>query len=153
MLESITAGTGWWGWVLLHCYCSYEGRPSLVHAPVLWPGYDHRLLKSGNVSTYVCSVYMDIMHKGANLFPDTLVPLLLSSHQRQHCVIIGMDSKAHSVMWGPDSNALGEVIEDLLVTHGLVLENRGFEPTFTARGISTHIDITLSLNCCLLYTS
>ena len=105
------------------------------------------LLKNGRENIYLCSVYLDITHTGTNFFPATLLALLKKCQLERKKVIIGMDSNAHSVLWGSDSNTRGEVIEDLMVSYGLALENRGFEPTFTGRGTQTHIDLTLSLNC------
>ena len=106
-------------------------------------------MKNGSESVYITSVYLDILKSGTDMYPETLLPLIEHCSRKNKSLIISMDSNAHSVLWGPDSNHRGEAIEDLLLTYGLTLENRGFTPTFLARGTQTHIDITLSLNCSL----
>ena len=59
-----------------------------------------------------------------------------------------MDSNAHSVLYGPDSNPRGEELENFILEHGLMVENVGMRPTFQAKRktctIATHIDVTLS---------
>ena len=52
------------------------------------------LVKLGNVSCYVSSVYLDIKHVGTRFFPNTLVPLLSHCRQKHKSLIIGMDSNA-----------------------------------------------------------
>ena len=68
--------------------------------------------------------------------------------QKGYAVIIAADSNAHSPLWGPDSNARGDALEDFVLAYGLRVENQGMSPTFeTRRGdknIQTHIDITLT---------
>ena len=51
-----------------------------------------------------------------------------------------------SVLWGNESNPRGELIENYVFSHSLVIENVGRVPTFIARGAQTCIDVTLSLN-------
>ena len=88
-----------------------------------------------------------------NVYPQTLIKLI------QHCtssgdkLIIGMDSNAHSVLWGNETNSRGEWLEEFILDSNLTVENQGLKPTFIARQTSTIIDITLTLNTCLLYTS
>ena len=59
-----------------------------------------------------------------------------------------MDSNAHSSLYGPSNNARGDQFEDLVLQHGLTVENTGNTPTFeTQRGgrlIQTFIDVTLT---------
>ena len=81
-----------------------------------------------------------------NVHPQTLIKLI------QHCtnsgdkLIIGMDSNAHSVLWGNETNNRGEWLEELILDSNLTVENKGTKPTFIARQTSTTIDITLTLN-------
>ena len=63
-------------------------------------------------------------------------------------LLIGMDSNSHSVLFGNESNKRGEVLEEFILEHGLLVENRGTEPMFATqrlgRHIATCIDVTLS---------
>ena len=65
--------------------------------------------------------------------------------ERGDCdVIISMDANAHSPMWGSSaSNPRGEMLEEFIFQHGLVICNKGSTPTFVARGSATIVDITL----------
>ena len=55
-----------------------------------------------------------------------------------------MDANTHNPMWGPaDSNARGEMIEEFVLHHDLLICNKGSLPTFVGRNTSTIIDITL----------
>ena len=58
------------------------------------------------------------------------------------------DSNAHSALYGPCNNARGDQLEDLVLQHGLTIDNEGNTPTFkTRRGdrlIRTFIDVTLT---------
>ncbi len=47
---------------------------------------------------------------------------------------------------GEETNPRGEVIENFIFSHSLVVENMGCVPTFSARGADTCIDVTLLLN-------
>ena len=60
--------------------------------------------------------------------------------------ILAIDSNAHSLLWGEESNARGELLEDFMMQYGLALGNVGRIPTFAARGTETCIDITLTMN-------
>ena len=61
---------------------------------------------------------------------------------------MGVDSNAHSQLYGPDTNKRGEAFEEFILMQGLLVENRGTMPTFeTIRGdthLKSHIDVTLS---------
>ena len=61
----------------------------------------------------------------------------------------GIDSNAHSPLWGSkDLNKRGERLEEFVFEYGLYVENLGNVPTWQCpgKGISSLIDITLSLN-------
>ena len=68
--------------------------------------------------------------------------------QKGYPLIMGVDSNAHSSLYGPGNNARGNEFEDFILQRGLQVENRGLTPTFeTIRGnraIKTHIDVTLT---------
>ena len=59
-----------------------------------------------------------------------------------------MDSNAHSELFGNDSNRRGEELEEFILQHGLLVENKGTVPTYVAhrneRDIATCVDVTLS---------
>ena len=63
-------------------------------------------------------------------------------------IVLGFDSNAHSELYGEETDARGEILEDFIFRHGLEVENRGAIPTFsTLRGntlATSFIDITLS---------
>ena len=101
-------------------------------------------LRSGNL--FVSSVYLDILREGSDMFLDKLLQLIHHCKQSNSQLILGIDSNAHSFLWGPDSNPRGEMLEELMATNVLELANIGFEPTFVAQGTQTNIDITLQLN-------
>ena len=69
---------------------------------------------------------------------------------KQFPVVIGVDSNAHSTLYGPDNNTRGEAFEDFVLQYGLDVANVGTVPTFEIqRGnklIQTHIDVTLTRN-------
>ena len=48
-------------------------------------------------------------------------------------LIIGMDSNAHSVLWGDETNSRGEWMEEFILDSNLTIENIGRKPTFIGR--------------------
>ena len=68
-------------------------------------------------------------------------------------LIMGVDSNAHSSLYGPSNNTRGDDFEDFILQYGLSVENIGTKPTFETRRANsmarTHIDVTLSrdLDC------
>ena len=65
-------------------------------------------------------------------------------------VVLGLDSNAHSELYGKETDRRGEVLEEFLFHHNLEVENRGDVPTFSTlrRNVlaTSFIDITLSRN-------
>ena len=65
-------------------------------------------------------------------------------------VVLGLDSNAHSELYGQETDGRGEILENFILQHNLEIENRGNIPTFsTLRGetlATSFIDITLSRN-------
>ena len=63
-------------------------------------------------------------------------------------VVFGLDSNAHSELYGQETDKRGEVLEEFIFLHNLETENRGEVPTFSTlrRGslATSFIDITLS---------
>ena len=93
----------------------------------------------------LASVYLDIKK---TVVPTWLEDIVQLAKDRKQPLLLGVDSNAHSCLYGPDSNARGEELEDFLLEHALDIENQGNAPTFEVqRGqnlIQTHIDVTLS---------
>ena len=98
---------------------------------------------------FVVSVYCDIT---INHVPLQLVQLL---EDKNDCnILISMDANAHSPMWGSlDSNSRGDMIEELIFQHGLIICNKGSSPTFVGRGTGTIIDFTLCTSGMFKYIS
>ena len=62
-------------------------------------------------------------------------------------LVCGIDCNAHSSLWGcNDLNQRGEELEEFVFQKGLSVHNVGNDPTWEARGSSSIIDITISLN-------
>ena len=59
-------------------------------------------------------------------------------------IIIGMDSNAHSTLWGcDDSDSRGIALEEFIFNRNLVVLNRGKADTFVTPRASSIIDVTL----------
>ncbi len=95
---------------------------------------------------YLASVYLDIMTPVEDMFPRGWKELVIYCKSYKVPLIAYMDTNACSIMWGTESNARGEALENYLFTHSLKLENVGYCPTFVARGTQTCINVTISLN-------
>ena len=93
----------------------------------------------------VASIYLDI---NLTPSPDWLDTLVWYADNKGCRLVIGVDSNAHSQLYGPDTNRRSEVFEEVILAHGLYVENIGIAPTFEVcrndRHIQTHIDVTLT---------
>ena len=103
------------------------------------------LLRTNNKTIVIASIYLDI---NLETTPNWLKKITDYATVKKYDLLIGMDSNAHSVLYGPDSNPRGEELENFILEHGLMVENVGMRPTFQAKRktctIATHIDVTLS---------
>ena len=95
----------------------------------------------------VCSLYLDI-----NL--DAQRPLFLALIDRcnsdQVPLIVGMDSNAHSTLWGcQEGNSRGGDLESLFLSKNLTVMNAGSVPTFVTSRAQSIIDVTV-VNCAAL---
>ena len=103
------------------------------------------LIKLNGRNTLVASVYLDITQPTIPTWLDDLIDLTTS---KRWPVILGIDTNAHSTLYGPDTNGRGEEVEAFVLRHQLKIENTGMLPTFeTHRGrlhIQTHIDATFT---------
>ena len=95
--------------------------------------------------TLLASIYLDITMP---TIPDWLEKLVCMADTKKLPLIVGIDTNAHSCLYGPDNNTRGDQFEDFVIEHGLQIINHGSAPTFeTRRGntdIQTHIDVTLA---------
>ena len=84
------------------------------------------------------------------MIQDWLTNIMDYANRRSCKVVLGLDSNAHSELYGRETDRRGEVIEEFIFHHNLEVENRGDIPTFSTlrRGslATSFIDITLSKN-------
>ena len=63
-------------------------------------------------------------------------------------LVMGLDSNAHSELFGHETDHRGEALESFIFTNNINIENRGDIPTFSTirmgRTVSSFIDVTLS---------
>ena len=77
---------------------------------------------------YVASVYLDI---NLPAIPEEVRGLVDSCNRRGLPLLLGMDSNAHSHLWGcEETNARGEALEELIAGRNLTVMNTGTVPTF-----------------------
>ena len=89
----------------------------------------------------LASVYLDINFEVVN---DWLLRLVQVAQDKNIGILIGMDSNAHSQLYGPDTNTRGVQLENFILGAGLLVENRGDTPTFQTLQAESYIDVTLS---------
>mgnify|MGYP003335145635 FL=1 len=90
------------------------------------------------------SVYLDINFSEDEMLAD-LNRLITYTKKNKLKLVIGIDSNAHSSLWGSEeTNRRGEILEEWLLTNELFVANVGDSPTFTGRGSNTIVDITVS---------
>ena len=93
---------------------------------------------------YLASGYLDI---NKDVVPRELEALVSHCKVDKIPLILGVDSNAHSTLWGEDhSNKRGEDLEEWIIRHNLFIINVGRVPTFQPdNGLkSTIIDLTLT---------
>ena len=102
-------------------------------------------VKIDKVLTVVASVYCDINLAMIQPILQELIDFVTANH---YPILIGMDSNAHSTLYGKETNKRGELLEDFIFTNGLEVKNVVGETTFvTTRGENTYrtcIDVTLA---------
>ena len=108
----------------------------------------HRDLAAGLVTlegkkTVIISVYLDITQDPV---PDYLTKAINYCKQKRFSILIGMDSNAHSDIWGFRNNKRGNELVDYIVQEGLEIHNKGKEYTYECSTGKSIIDITLSWN-------
>ena len=132
----------------------------------------HRDLAAGLITleekkTVILSVYLDITKEAV---PDHLRKAIEYCKQKRFSILVGIDSNAHSDVWGYSNNKRGNELVDYIVQEGLELHNKGREYTYECSTGRSIINLTLSWNLktglngskvskdlnhsdCLLYTS
>ena len=82
------------------------------------------------------------------MIQDWLTKIMDYTNHKNCKVVFGLDSNAHSDLYGDETDGRGEIFEEFIFLNNLEVENRGDIPTFsTLRGstlASSFIDVTLS---------
>ena len=82
------------------------------------------------------------------MIQDWLKKIMAYVNSKNCKVVFGLDSNAHSELYGHDTDKRGEELEEFIFVNNLEIENRGDVPTFATlrRGTlaTSFIDITLS---------
>ena len=93
------------------------------------------LLTVGSNKILIASVYLDIKEQVIKPFLENIIKY---ANKKNYGLIVGMDSNAHSELYGRETNIRGEDLEQFIINNALFVENIGLTPTFVS---------------CLLYTS
>lgn len=97
--------------------------------------------KYSSSGVLVASVYWDINEPN----PQHLIDVLDYSQSNQIPLILGMDSNAHSTLWGNQlNNQRGTDLENIIMAYGLNIGNKGSTPTFYSPVGQSSIDLTLT---------
>ena len=89
------------------------------------------------------SVYLDITQ---DTVPEHLTKAINYCKSKRLSILIGIDSNAHSDVWGFASNKREDELLDYIMQEGLELHNRGKEYTYDCTTGKSIIDLTLSWN-------
>ena len=142
-------------------YGKIKARAALLYSKHLnvWdvPAYTGRdiatsllKIKTGkHKEIYIASVYLDILYKDKDFFPEELIKLINLCQNKKKALILNIDSNSHSVLWGQETNRRGETMEELIINNNLKVQNIGAIPTFVTKrtmDIKTCIDVTLTMN-------
>ena len=103
------------------------------------------LLQIGREKVLIASMYLDIKEKVVQKWLEDVITF---ANAKKYALLIGMDSNAHSVLYGNQTNKRGEDIEEFIISNALSVENLGLKPTFEAMRaggmVRSIIDVTLS---------
>ena len=93
----------------------------------------------------IASIYNDINKEAVQEWFEELLAFVNTNN---YPIIIGIDTNAHSTLYGCETNRRGEVLEEFIFKHNLEIANKVGTPTFHARrgdvNIESCIDVTLS---------
>ena len=118
------------GWFALQnaraaVYIRQPGLDSILLSKFSTPDLVSVEIKS--LGMIVCSGYFD----SCQGIPQELKELCSYCSTKNYKLLIGIDSNAHSGMWGcTDENRGGELVEDFIVNYNLNLHNVGSVPIF-----------------------
>ena len=99
-------------------------------------------IKLDNKLGYYCSLYLDI---NLNAIHPLLPKLIDECEANGTPLIVGMDSNAHSQLWGCDEeNERGRDLSDLFSIKRLLVLNEGATPTFVTSRAQSIIDVTIA---------
>ena len=100
------------------------------------------IIRSDEGDFCVSSLYLDIGIKPTN---TVFMELVKECKKRKLPLIVGMDSNAHSSMWGAeDTNDRGRELEEVFFELDLVVLNQGSEYTFDTGNRKSIIDVTVA---------
>ena len=97
----------------------------------------------GNKQTLIVSAYLDI---NLNIRNEALIKILEYRQEKRLGLIIGMDSNAHSTLWGHSNNSRGSILTELISEYGLLIRNIGKDFTYDCQLGKSVIDLTLTCN-------
>ena len=100
------------------------------------------LAKISGRQTVIVSCYLD--YNSQDVIPNELLNVCQYATQNKFPLLIGMDTNAHSTLYGPTTNKRGEKVEEFILSNHLNVENKGDIPTFQSSRYSTFIDVTLT---------
>ena len=83
------------------------------------------ILQTTDKPMYLTSAYLDIQNNGQKMFPTKLIELIKLCKRENHPLIVSMDANAHSTLYGHETNARGETLEEFVLEHNLQIENIG----------------------------
>ena len=100
------------------------------------------IIRSDDGDFCVSSLYLDIVNKPDN---TTFMELVRECKKKKLPLIVGMDSNAHSSMWGAeDTNDRGRELEESFFELDLVVLNQGSEYTFDTGNRKSIIGVTVT---------
>ena len=73
--------------------------------------------KLNGVVTVIASIYLDILNQ--TVIPEVLKRLMTYVNSNNFHLILGIDSNAHSPLYGNDSSPRGDILEEFILEHQL----------------------------------
>ena len=99
------------------------------------------VIKLNKRETMIVSGYLDFEKQ---VIQDWLKNVMSFANNRGYAILMGLDSKCHSELYGLETNKRGEILEDFIGEHKLKVENQGKTPTYQSSRGRSIIDITLT---------
>ena len=126
--------------ILIPRHLSYVHLEQLSH-----PDAAVVLLNTRRGKILLASIYMDSKKAVVQTWMQRLIEY---ADTKRYPLLFGLDSNAHSELYGPDTNDRGKKFEEFILQYNLKVENRGEKQTYHAfrggQGIGSCIDVTLS---------